>query len=316
MRNEWRGSAITALIPIAVIAVIGYIDYITGVEIVLSLFYIIPVSASAWWAGRIPAVIAALVAAGVQFGVDAALHIGSTVPVLVWNDTSRLMIYLGAAILISRLRVERELLRERDRQREAFLEVLESELKRPSSALDGALTGLESQLTAPTPPQRDALRALRHYARDVAFLAGDFLAIGNLQAGRPAVNLREIDMRQLVRDAIRESREPGRIALVTSADAVMIRGDEDRLRHALASVISCALEAPNVEVNLQLRESDADVALDLNSRASLGERDMQLARLLWEANGGTFGITKGAIGAGTSVRMRIARARAAAPATT
>ena len=312
MRTNRPRSPFGVLLALVVIATIGYVDYVTGVEIVLSLLYIIPVVAAAWWSGRAGGIIAAVAAAAAQFGVDAALGLGRTFPVLVWNDGSRLVIYVGAAVLVSRLYDERERLREHDRQREEFLQVLETELRRPSSAMDGALNGLEAQLPMPTPPQRDALRAIRHYARDVAFLAGDFLAIGNLQAGRPSMELREIDIRQLVRDAIRESREPGRIALVTSADALPVRADEDRLRHALASVISSALEIPNVEVNLHLRESGAEVALDLNSRSNISEKEVQLARLLWEANGGMLTVNRGVLGGGTSVRMRIPRARVAA----
>jgi K+-sensing histidine kinase KdpD len=223
----------------------------------------------------------------------------------VWNDGSRLVIYLGVAVLVDRLWIERERLRERDSQREELLSVLETELQRPSLAMEGALDSLESHATTLAPAQRDAVRALRHHARDVAFLAGDFLAIGDLHAGRAPVRLLEIDPRQLVRDAVRESRDADRVALVTSGDALMIRGDEDRLRHARASIISCALRTPSVDVNMHLRQSGDEVALDLDSQAPITAADMQLARLLWEANGGTMTVGAWKVGVGTSVRMRL-----------
>lgn len=90
---------------------IGVVDYLSGPDYGFALFYLIPVIAAAWLVSRRSAVIVGVVSAMVwvtaditQLGVE---HLAPST----WNGFTRLVIFVGAALLVSqwkRSRVELE----------------------------------------------------------------------------------------------------------------------------------------------------------------------------------------------------------------
>jgi len=57
---------------LAITAGLGWLDLITGPEIGFSLFYLVPILACGWWAGRLAALIMALCAAAAWFAAEIA----------------------------------------------------------------------------------------------------------------------------------------------------------------------------------------------------------------------------------------------------
>lgn len=100
-----------ALAILAVMA-IGWLDYVTGVDIGFSLFYLVPIVASAWACGLRVGVFVAAVAGSVWLAVDVSLSGPHTsLGVSLWNAFTRYVIYISEAVFIALLRRDRELLR-------------------------------------------------------------------------------------------------------------------------------------------------------------------------------------------------------------
>lgn len=92
---------------VVLVAAIGWLDYVTGADVGLSLAYLVPVTLSGWFAGRRAALLLAAVAAVAWFAADAALHRTSYLPVSVWNGVTRLAIYAAIGVLAARVRRDR-----------------------------------------------------------------------------------------------------------------------------------------------------------------------------------------------------------------
>lgn len=94
---------------IGAVGTIGALDVATGPDLGMSLFYLIPVSAGAWWLGRWPGVGLAMLAAGAWLWSDL---LTARSEVSYWNGFTRLVIFNAVAVLVDNLRRERVRLRE------------------------------------------------------------------------------------------------------------------------------------------------------------------------------------------------------------
>jgi diguanylate cyclase (GGDEF)-like protein len=95
-----------------VIAAIGWIDYVTGPDIGLSLIYLIPIAVSGWYLGVVPAVIVALGAAGSWITADIVWRADdATIAISGWNGFTRLVIYVSQGVMLAVLHHDRDELR-------------------------------------------------------------------------------------------------------------------------------------------------------------------------------------------------------------
>jgi diguanylate cyclase (GGDEF)-like protein len=123
-----------ALLAIPVVLLIGWLDYVTGPEIGLSLLYLIPIAITAWKGQGIAASIVAAIAAACWIAADYLA--GRALALSLWNGFTRIVIYEAAAFLVDRIRIDREKLQEMNTRLAAALQD-ESELARTD-----AVTGL------------------------------------------------------------------------------------------------------------------------------------------------------------------------------
>lgn len=114
-RNTWAIFASSGLI------VIGYIDYLTGNQLMFSVFYLLPISLAALKIGTSMALIVAVISAGVESSVNiwAGGYYGSSISVHYWNTGILLIIYIYIAALVSSLCKTHE--RERESARKDYL---------------------------------------------------------------------------------------------------------------------------------------------------------------------------------------------------
>lgn len=111
------------------IAAIGWLDVVTGPDVGMSLFYLMPIVACGWWVGRRAAVAAGVAAAIAWLVADTVTHAPERALVSGWNAFTRLAIFVFVGMSVASSR--------RDRQRMARLLALSEE-----SARTDALTGL------------------------------------------------------------------------------------------------------------------------------------------------------------------------------
>jgi signal transduction histidine kinase len=108
--------------PLALVVFVGTVDYLTGYEILFSIFYLIAIALAVWTMGRGFAVLVSLLSLASWLGGD--LLSGAVYPrpfVPVWNAAIVLASYLVVVALIGRLREAQRQLEERVRQRTVAL---------------------------------------------------------------------------------------------------------------------------------------------------------------------------------------------------
>jgi diguanylate cyclase (GGDEF)-like protein len=95
----------TFVIGLLVVAFFGYIDYVTGTGISISIFYLVPILYVTWFAGRTHAAITALIATTVWRATEIIAGAAQTSTFnLAWNTTARLGFFLVAIWLLSELK--------------------------------------------------------------------------------------------------------------------------------------------------------------------------------------------------------------------
>jgi len=113
-----------------VLGVVGGVDYVTGHELLLSTFYLIPVAMAAWMVGRGFALVVSALSVGIWLVGDLASGAVFARPfVLAWNSAIILAFYVVVVMLIVRLRtMQRNLeVRVRDRTLALTEEIAERE---------------------------------------------------------------------------------------------------------------------------------------------------------------------------------------------
>jgi diguanylate cyclase (GGDEF)-like protein len=89
------------IIATVILAIVGFVDYITGAEIGFSIFYVIPVMLLAWYLGRVAGIVASFVAAVTWYVADVGTdRIYSTGAIPIWNAVVRLAFFLLVAFLL------------------------------------------------------------------------------------------------------------------------------------------------------------------------------------------------------------------------
>ena len=126
-----------------VVVGVGAIDLSTGPGYGFGFFYLIAVVPAAWLLGRWPGIAIGIASGFAWFFADLTeKRLGSLGPI-VWNASSRLLLFALAAWLIDLVRREREHPRTLDRQRSHFMRVLEHELAGPGKELSRGLRALQ-----------------------------------------------------------------------------------------------------------------------------------------------------------------------------
>lgn len=96
---------LTVAVALITLVVVAILDYFTGVEISFSVFYLVPVSLAAWYAGRHWGILLAIVASITWYGVDAVLGPAYEHPAIpAWNALVRFLFFLVTSLLLSTLR--------------------------------------------------------------------------------------------------------------------------------------------------------------------------------------------------------------------
>lgn len=97
-----------ALIPTIylMIPLLGFIDFLTGMEISFSIFYLIPISTAAWFVGKRAGIYASFISALTWFIADICTgHIYSSEWILLWNTIMRFLLFIIISITLSNLKL-------------------------------------------------------------------------------------------------------------------------------------------------------------------------------------------------------------------
>jgi signal transduction histidine kinase len=115
---EKRPKAFSAIVSVALVAVIGVVDYLAGYAIFFSAFYLLPVALATWFAGRKWGIAISISSVVVSVAGDYAA--GAQYPsvfVPVWNGAISLTVYFVVVRTLASLRKLHNELEDRVRQR-------------------------------------------------------------------------------------------------------------------------------------------------------------------------------------------------------
>jgi signal transduction histidine kinase len=277
-----------------VVALIGVIDLSTGPDYGFGNFYLLAVLPAAWLLGRQPGIAIAFASLFTWFFVDVIERRTTSLGPILWNGTSRLVLFVLGAILIDVVRRERERMRALDRERSHFMRVLEHELAGPGQELSRGLRALQRSGGA-TAAQ---LQPLVERAQDLEFLSRDFVSLGQLQSGELWLQHRAIDLAALVEDLrTRSTTAEPRIPITLSSGSMVVEGDEARLRQAIGSLLNEARAAQTPDVSIDLRRDGAFAKLTITggvgpfipmSPDDRGGVGVELARVIIHAHHGSL----------------------------
>ena len=105
---------------IALVGVVGILDFLTGYELAFSLFYLLPVSLVAWLASQSLGIMVSVVSACVWLTADVAAGNFYSHPfIYAWNTIIRLSIFVITALLLSTIKSALE--RQRELARSDYL---------------------------------------------------------------------------------------------------------------------------------------------------------------------------------------------------
>jgi diguanylate cyclase (GGDEF)-like protein len=114
---------------------IGWLDYITGPYLVLSLFYLFPISAISWFCGRNYGLLSAVLTTIILLTADLMVFVPITPHFIIyWNTLIRSMIFIIVVLGLSQIQKDREYIK-KDAAREKL------------SARTDSLTGLANALS-------------------------------------------------------------------------------------------------------------------------------------------------------------------------
>jgi diguanylate cyclase (GGDEF)-like protein len=109
MTSEYIGShpkTFYFLLCFASLSAIGFLDYLTGDEISVSVFYLVPVSLAAWQGTKWMGILFCFLSAMVWFLADVMTgHVYSHLIIPYWNAIVRLSFFLVVAELLTRLKL-------------------------------------------------------------------------------------------------------------------------------------------------------------------------------------------------------------------
>lgn len=136
------------LISVAVLALMCFLDYITGYEFGFFIFYFIPVALASWYGGRKEGIAMAVTCGICWYISDRLTHHPYTRPYFIyWETFMRLVSFLTTSLTLSRIRDlvlnEERLLEELLNTREKLNEHLQSSNMNPSKHQDEIVSTIE-----------------------------------------------------------------------------------------------------------------------------------------------------------------------------
>lgn len=104
-RFENLRKPVLLLIGVFIISIIGIVDYWTGNELVLSVFYVFPISLVGWYTDRKFGLLASLASTSVWLIADSANPVAYSHPFIpVWNTLIRFSFFVIITLLLTRLK--------------------------------------------------------------------------------------------------------------------------------------------------------------------------------------------------------------------
>jgi signal transduction histidine kinase len=264
---------------------IGIIDYLTGIELSFSIFYLAPIAYVTWYTGRREGILMTALSSFVYLLADElGGHVYSNLLYPYWNSAVHSGIFLIVTFSLSRikesLRVaedgknEAEMAQKEaeaaNRSKDQFLAVVSHELRTPLTAILGWIRLLRNGTLDASNSMR-ALETIERNARIQLLLIEDLLDTSRIIVGKLHLDLRPIELATVIEESIdilRPTAQSKSIDLQfqdVRQGIGMVIGDQHRLRQIVWNLLSNAIkftpEGGRVEIRLKQGASFFEVSV-------------------------------------------------------
>lgn len=232
---------------------------------------------------------------------------------------------------------QNERLRELDRLKDEFIALVSHELRTPLTSIHGYLElVLDGGAGELGPEQQRFLSVVERNTKRLMQLVGDLLFMAQVEAGKLALDLEEVDLKEVLAECIEAAKpvaDDTQVELVTDlAETPSMLGDRSRLAQVLDNLISNALKFTPASGRVSVRVShtgrdlvvevaDTGVGIPAEEQDRLFERffrssnateqaipgsglGLTIAKTIIERHEGSIAI-ESAEGKGTTVRVRL-----------
>jgi signal transduction histidine kinase len=322
---------------VALVWVVGLADYLTGVELSFSIFYLIPVSLAAWFLGRGPGLFVSLVSAATWFANDSLFreHPYSHSLIPYWNALARLGMFLIVTLILAQL--SDALHRERQAREELSLSyaALDGLRKQQLLVKDQLLANVSHELRTPLgavqrfvtmlvdgtsgelrPQQREALDSVLRNVDQLTRMIQDLLDATRADTGKLTIEPRPLQLKEVSSEVIRALHPRAGELDVSLVDEVpldlpTLLADPARVRQVLFNLVDNALKftpkGGRVEIRSELRDAEPGYACITVSYTGLGirpEAQRELFQRLHQARDGA-GTSRQGLGLGLYIAREL-----------
>jgi len=264
----------------AAMALVFLIDSVTGYEIALSIFYLIPVSIATWYYSRTIGLWVSIVCA-ICWLISETLsgRPYSNDIIVVWNTMVRLGFFVIVTLTLAELRRSNaELIAAREealaatRAKSDFVNRVTHELRTPLTAILGFADVLQKR-AAPylMPDHQGALRRIRNNAEALLELVDGILDMGRAEAGKTMPQAADVDLAELLGTIEKDMASrvnSSRVSLQVDVPAgtAPIHTDPHLMRQVLLNLVANATkftEAGSISVRVQTEGDGQPVAISV-----------------------------------------------------
>jgi signal transduction histidine kinase len=263
-----RHKEVSLTTAFALLVGIAFIDYITGVDYSFSIFYLLPISLVAWYAGLGAGVIASAVGAVLWYIVDSVMaeHVYASPAAGYWNSLVRFGFFIIVSTILTRLKKSLETTRARtvdlalsyaslDKARKEQLIIKDQlishvshELRTPLNSVHQFLTilldGVAGEMGG---EQKDYLQIALKNVNQLNKMIDDLLEGTRIDSGKLQLMPEPMRVQVVLDDLVQTlnslfSREE--ISLTTEIDPHLpaIHADPDRVRQVLLNLLDNAVK--------------------------------------------------------------------------
>lgn len=259
-------------------------------------------------------------------------RVWTTADIELIEDAAReVSVALHHGSLYAEQRAAAQRLEDLDRLRSDFIAMVSHELRSPMAVIVGIADIMSKRIDELSREQRDELLAtLSREARRLARLVSEVLDVEALDRGGLKLRLSDVDLTELVREAVADSGAAERIEMSLPTQRAVVLGDPDRIKQVLINLITNAAKyAPDDRIDVSLTATgggwvtsvrDRGPGIPSDQRARVFQRfarlegtgarpgsglGLYLARALVEAHGGEIWVEDAPDGLGSVFAFRL-----------
>ncbi|GIK42918.1 MAG: hypothetical protein BroJett011_67510 [Chloroflexota bacterium] len=224
------------------VILLGGLDYLTGPEIFVPVFYLIPVSLAAWFGGSWAGVGVAVASALTGLSIDLILRSPSSHPAIpYWNMLARLGLFLIVAYILAKLQVARRL-------REELQHFVVHDMGAPLGVIILALGALQDDTVEINETERRMLvKSALASSQWMSTLINSLLNLSRLESGPMPLQISKVAVKELVELSLEQvalQAEQNQLTLATelSADIADLCADRDLTVRVLVNLLGNAIK--------------------------------------------------------------------------